>query len=45
MLTRCSGDLRGRGIVATIALDAGMRTAVVVDPDGNSIKFFEDPGA
>ena len=39
------GDLRERGIVATIALDAGMRTAVVVDPDGNSIKFFEDPGA
>jgi hypothetical protein len=25
--------------------DAGMRTAVVVDPDGNSVKFFEDPGA
>jgi len=31
--------------VATIALDAGMRTAVVVDPDGNRIKIFEDPGA
>jgi catechol 2,3-dioxygenase-like lactoylglutathione lyase family enzyme len=39
------GDLRARGIVATIAMDAGKRTAVVVDPDGNSVKFFEDPGA
>ena len=39
------GDFRERGIAATIAMDAGMRTAVVVDPDGNSIKFFEDPGA
>jgi len=33
-----------RGIVATIAMEAEMRTAVVVDPDGNRIKFFEDPG-
>ena len=39
------GDLRGRGIVATIAMEAEMRTAVVVDPDGNRIKFFEDPGS
>ena len=39
------GDLRERGIVATTAMDAGMRTAIVVDPDGNRIKFFEDPGA
>jgi hypothetical protein len=31
--------------VATIEMDAGMRTALVVDPDGNRIKFFEDPGA
>ena len=39
------GDLRERGMVATIEMDAGMRTAVVVDPDGNRIKFFEDPDA
>jgi hypothetical protein len=39
------GDLRERDIVATIEMDAGMRTAVVFDPDGNRIKFFEDPGA
>ena len=39
------GDLRGRGIVATIAMEAEMRTAVVVDPDGNRIKFFEDPAS
>jgi hypothetical protein len=37
------GDLRERGIAATIVMDAGMRTAVAVDPDGNRIKFFEDP--
>jgi catechol 2,3-dioxygenase-like lactoylglutathione lyase family enzyme len=37
-------DLREHGIVATIVMDAGMRTAIVVDPDGNRIKFFEDPG-
>jgi len=39
------GDLQGRGIVATIAMEAEMRTAVVVDPDGNRIKFFEDPAS
>jgi predicted enzyme related to lactoylglutathione lyase len=39
------GDLRERGMVATIEMDAEMRTAVVVDPDGNRIKFFEDPDA
>jgi catechol 2,3-dioxygenase-like lactoylglutathione lyase family enzyme len=39
------GDLRERGIVATIVMDAGMRTVIVVDLDGNRIKFFEDPGA
>jgi catechol 2,3-dioxygenase-like lactoylglutathione lyase family enzyme len=38
------GDLRERGIAATIVMDAGMRTAAAVDPDGNRIKFFEDPG-
>jgi len=37
------GDLRERGIAATIVMDAGMRTGVVVDLDGNRIKFFEDP--
>jgi hypothetical protein len=37
--------IRGRGIVATIEMEAAMRTAVVVDPDGNRVKLFEDPGA
>ena len=37
------GDLRERGIAATIVMDAGMRTGVVMDPDENRIKFFEDP--
>lgn len=36
-------DLRERGIAATIVMDAGMRAAFVADPDGNRIKFFEDP--
>jgi hypothetical protein len=31
--------------LATIEMNAGMRTAVVVDPDGNRVKLFEDPGA
>ena len=44
-LDELGSDLERRGLPVAEGSEAnGMRTLLATDPDGNTIKFFEDPG-
>ncbi|HEV8460691.1 MAG TPA: VOC family protein [Gaiellaceae bacterium] len=41
-----AADLGRRGLTGEASVEGnGMRTLLLADPDGNTIKFFEDPAA